>query len=75
MAIFLYLERCGSRREVAKFLISRGLWLIFLELTVIGFAWSFNPGWSWLGVIWSLGGAFMIMAGAIFLPRTAILWG
>ena len=74
-AIFLYMERCGSKREVAKFLVSRGIWLIALELTVIGFAWSFSPGWSWLGVIWSLGWSFLAMAALIYLPHSLVLWG
>jgi uncharacterized membrane protein len=40
----------------------RGVWLIVLELTVIGFAWSFNPGYSVAGVIWSLGWAMIFVA-------------
>lgn len=75
VAIFIYLDRIRDRVEVSKFLLTRGIWLIFLELTIIGFAWSFNPGWSWLGVIWSLGWSFIIMAALIYLPRRVLLWG
>ena len=50
----------------ALFAFSRGAWLIVLELTVVGFAWSFNPGNSIAGVIWCLGWA-MIFVGALSL--------
>lgn len=75
IAIFIYLSRVEDKTAVARFLVVRGLWLIVLELTVIGFAWSFNPGWSWLGVIWSLGWSFLIMAALLYVPRPFVLWG
>lgn len=34
--------RGRSRRELATFLATRGLWLVVLEVTVVGFAWYFN---------------------------------
>lgn len=51
--------------------IARGVWLIVLEITVIGFAWSFNPGHSIAGVIWCLGWA-MIFVGVLSLARPAV---
>lgn len=51
--------------------VSRGIWLILLELTLIGFAWSFNPGHSIAGVIWCLGWA-MIFVGALSLAPSAV---
>ena len=49
----------------------RGAWLIVLELTVVGFAWSFNPGHSIAGVIWCLGWA-MIFVGVLSLAPHAV---
>src|SRR5690349_20731009 len=46
-----------GKKELSKFLLTRGLWLIFLELTVTNFAWFFNVHFSLLvlQVIWALG--------------------
>lgn len=72
MGASLMAGKTGKAR-VARFLVVRGVWLIALELLVFGFAWSFNPGWSWLGVIWSLGASMIVMAGLIFVPRLLLL--
>ncbi|HEY7479995.1 MAG TPA: heparan-alpha-glucosaminide N-acetyltransferase domain-containing protein, partial [Gemmatimonadales bacterium] len=68
----------GTRRtrgRLAGFLVSRGLWLILLELTVINFAWYFNTEMS-LGVaaqvIWVIGASMIVLAGLIYLPKPAI---
>ena len=73
VAIWLYCRRLTDLREASRFLLTRGLWLILLELTLIGFAWSFNPGWSWFGVIWSLGVSFVLMAAFIYIPIRVLL--
>ena len=54
--------------RVSRFLWTRGLWLITLELTVIGFAWSFVPGYSFAGVIWALGWSMVVLAALVRLP-------
>jgi uncharacterized membrane protein len=68
----------GTRRtpgELSRFLLSRGLWLIFLELTVITFAWYLTTELA-LGlvaqVIWAIGASMVVLAGLIRLPRIAI---
>src|SRR5439155_17566797 len=48
------------------------LMLVALELTVVGFAWTFNPGFSIGGVIWSLGWSMVILAALSELPLAAI---
>ena len=62
-----------SRREVSWFLLTRGLWLIVLEMTVLQFAWNFSFGFPlFLLVIWALGWSMILLSLLIFLPRWAI---
>jgi len=64
-----------TRKELSFFLLTRGLWLVFLELTVINFGWTFNPHFPFfvLGVIWALGIAMIALSVFVFLPYRAIL--
>jgi len=62
-----------DRQEVTRFLLVRGLWLIALELTIVGFAWVFRPGYNFAGVIWSLGWSCILLAGLIRLPVGALV--
>jgi uncharacterized membrane protein len=69
---FLYRNRTGSLGRISRFLWTRGLWLIFLEWTVIEFAWTFVP-WTFGGVIWSLGCSMVVLAALVWLPERIIL--
>jgi uncharacterized membrane protein len=69
---FLYRERAGSVGKVSRFLLTRGIWLVVLEWTIIEFAWTFVP-WTFGGVIWSLGISMAMLAGLVWLPEWAIL--
>jgi len=64
-----------SKKELSRFLISRGLWLIGIEVVVINFAFSFDPQYSVIGLqtIWAIGISMIILGLAIWLPFTAIL--
>lgn len=63
-----------TKRTLAGFLLTRGIWLIALELTVMGAAWSFGlNGWFWFGVLWCLGASMIAMALLIFAPRLILL--
>ena len=56
---------------VSRFLLTRGLWLIFLELTFLRFAWTFNFDWKGsglFGVIWMLGLCMVALALLVKLP-------
>jgi uncharacterized membrane protein len=65
----------GHRRAPAKltrFLWTRGLWLIVLEFTIVGTAWSFQTPFGFFGVIWALGACMVLMAAIVRLPMRAI---
>ena len=55
------------------FLATRGLWLIFLELTVIGNAFTLHPGYLFLQVIWVIGAGFLVLALLCRLPTRLVL--
>jgi uncharacterized membrane protein len=65
-----------TKKELSLFLIKRGLWLIFLELTILNFAWFFNIHFSYIAlqVIWALGVSMICLSGLIYLPKKAILF-
>jgi uncharacterized membrane protein len=72
---FLYGLKVGDRGKLARFLASRGVWLVVLELTFMRFAWTFNfdyAHYSLAGVLWMLGWCMVLMAGIIYLPMWAI---
>lgn len=72
---FLYGAKGRRTGEIARFLLSRGLWLVLIELTVVGFAWNFNIGPQTrigLQVIWAIGWSMVTLAGLVWLPRAAI---
>ncbi|WP_267435791.1 heparan-alpha-glucosaminide N-acetyltransferase domain-containing protein [Sphingomonas sp. GM_Shp_1] len=63
-----------SRAETSRFLLTRGAFLMLLEVTLVGFGWSakFPPETIWLQVIWAIGLCMIALAGLIHLPRIAI---
>jgi uncharacterized membrane protein len=66
----------GRRRTpqaLSRFLWTRGLWLIILEFTVVGFAWTFVVTGGFFGVIWALGASMVIMALVVRLPFSWIV--
>jgi uncharacterized membrane protein len=66
---YLYGTR-HTRGELARFLWTRGLWLVFLEVTWVRFSWSFDPDLrhGGLQVIWALGVSMIALAGLVYLP-------
>jgi uncharacterized membrane protein len=68
----LMLERT-SRRTLSRFLFTRGLWLLFLELLVMRFALQFNLDYhvTVITVLWGLGWAMIALGALIWLPPWA----
>lgn len=74
VSVFIQTTKGKTGGTLAAFLLKRGLWLIFLEATVLGFGWSFGfPYPLFLQVIWAIGWAMIALAGLVLLPRIASL--
>jgi uncharacterized membrane protein len=61
--------------DLSRFLLTRGLWLILLELTVVRVSWTFNldfAGYELAGVLWAIGWCMIIMAALVRLPVGAV---
>jgi len=68
---YLYGARGRTKREISRFLFTRGLWLVFLELTVVRFGWYFNLDYHYLGdaqVIWAIGWCMVALSALVYLP-------
>jgi uncharacterized membrane protein len=59
-----------SNKELSTFLITRGLWLVLVEIIIINFSFSFDPHYSIIGLqtIWSIGISMIILGLVIWLP-------
>ena len=68
-------RRRKSTSVLSRFLFTRGLWLIFLELVVSrGLGWQFNLDYrvTILIVLWALGWAMIVLSGLVYLPPAAV---
>lgn len=62
---FLYGQKIVDKSKLMKFLLTRGLLLVILELTLIRFFWTFNLDFSTFmlaGVIWMLGWCMVLLS-------------
>jgi uncharacterized membrane protein len=72
---YLYRRKLADAGALARYLITRGLLLVVLELTVIRLSWTFNFDYGHFvlaGVIWMLGWCMVLLAGLVWLPAKAI---
>jgi uncharacterized membrane protein len=71
-----HLARRGrSARELSRYLFTRGLWLMLLDVTVfrcLGLQFNFSSHVIVLNVLWALGWAMAALSLLIYLPRPAI---
>ena len=74
LSAYLWAQRRASLGQLSKFLVTRGLWLIILELTVVRLGMYFNFDYSFimLLVFWGLGCCMIALAALVWLPFPAL---
>ena len=68
--------RKKSKGELSKFLFTRGLWLLFLELTLfrcLGLQFNFDYRLTLLDVLWALGWAMIVLSALVHLPTRLVI--
>lgn len=73
VSICLQAHKGKTGWALSRFLVTRGLWLIVLELTVVDFGFDYAISPIFLQVIYAIGFSMVIMALLIHLPRKAVL--
>src|SRR5688572_12684744 len=70
---YLALRR-RSRAGLSRFLLTRGLWLVFLEIVVLRFLMTFNFDYrtTVLTVLWALGWSMVVLSALVFLPTRVV---
>ncbi|HZF42265.1 MAG TPA: heparan-alpha-glucosaminide N-acetyltransferase domain-containing protein [Sphingomonadaceae bacterium] len=73
--VSVWLQRAAGRSlpDVRRLLITRGLWLITLELTVVSFGFNFAWPFFFIQVIWAIGSGMLLLALLVHLGRQTIL--
>jgi uncharacterized membrane protein len=65
--------RKQSPAQLSRFLFTRGLWLIFLELVVarcLGWQFNFDYRLTLLIVLWALGWSMIVLSGLVYMPAS-----
>lgn len=77
LGAFLWLRRSRSAAQLSRYLVTRGVWLIFLELTLLRFIffldYRYTNAFILLNVIWMLGLSMIVLAVLVHLPRKFLL--
>lgn len=72
-SIYLYSQKGKSKKQVAFFLFTRGIWLMLVEILLIGPLWDFNVSGIFLQVIWAIGLSMVVLSFLQFLPFKLLL--
>jgi len=77
VGIGLAMQRGKSARDMSRFLLVRGSWLIVLDLVVTPVGWNlgFDLFPAFALVLWALGLSMIVMAALVHLPRIAVAAG
>ena len=65
----------NGRKAISFFLLTRGIWLILLELFVVSLGWTFNTHFTVyiLQVIWAFGISMIVLSALVYARKGVIL--
>lgn len=74
ISAYLYGAQGRSTADVSRFLVTRGIWLVLIEFTVVRLGWSFDLHFNYFvaQVIFAIGVSMVALAAFVHLPRQAI---
>src|SRR5262245_61833368 len=74
ISAYLYGAQGRSADAVSRFLLTRGVWLVLIEFTIVRLGWTFSLRFNHLvlQVIFAIGAAMIAFAVLVHLPRWAI---
>ena len=74
ISAYLYAAKGRTRAELSQYLLSRGLWLVLIEFTLVRFGWTFSLRFDHLvvQVIFAIGASMIALSLLVYLPRWAI---
>src|ERR1700733_7782612 len=67
--------RKRTKSELSRFLFTRGLWLLFLELTLfrcLAVQFNFDYHITIINVLWALGWAMIVLSALVYLPASVV---
>ncbi|MBI1868975.1 MAG: DUF1624 domain-containing protein [Methylocystis sp.] len=70
---FLHGTKLESRSALARFLLTRGAWLILLDIAVVSPIWGLGLGKVYLGTLWAIGFSMIALGGLVWLPQRGVL--
>jgi uncharacterized membrane protein len=73
VSIYLYQTRKEIKSAASVFALTRGAWLIVVEVVLMSFILTHGYNLIVLSILWVIGWCMIFMAGAVWLPRTAII--
>lgn len=70
-----FVGRRKTKKELTIFLLTRGLWLLFVDVVIVGFGWFFDFGFHTISMltIWSLGWSMIFLSLMVHFSLRAIL--
>ncbi|MFC7671235.1 DUF1624 domain-containing protein [Hymenobacter humi] len=69
VSIWLSARKHLSKARTSRFLLSRGLWLVAVEVVLISFVLQWQYSLIVLEVIWAIGESMVLLAALVWLPR------